>query len=84
MLAEFELINEESVKAIDKALKRNRLTRLWLVHRLDRDFGIKVNPAHIAAVFSGKRKIGRKTQRMLWCAEKIIAEYENFYGEGRE
>lgn len=81
MMRDYESINEESVKAIVKALKRNRLTNLWLIHRLDKDWGIKVNPAHLAPVFSGKRRIGRKTQRMLWCAEQIIKEYEEFYKE---
>ena len=81
MMRDYELINAESVKAVDKALKRNKLTNLWLIHRLDKDWGIKVNAAHLAAVFSGKRGIGRRTQRMIWCAEQVIKEYEEFYKE---
>lgn len=79
MMRDYELINEESAKAIDRALKRNKLTNLWLIHRLDKDWGIKVNYAHISAVLNGKRAIGPRTQRMLWCAEQIIKEYEEFY-----
>ena len=79
MIHDYELVNDESAKAIKSALARNKLTNDWLIHRLDRDWGIKVNYAHISAVLNGKRPIGRKTQRMLWCAEQIIREYEEFY-----
>jgi hypothetical protein len=79
MMRDYESINEESAKAIKRALARNKLTNDWLIHRLDRDWGIQVNYAHISAVLNGKRAIGPRTQRMLWCAEQIIKEYEEFY-----
>lgn len=79
MMRDYEAINAESAKAIKRALARNKLTNDWLIHRLDKDWGIKVNYAHISAVLNGKRAIGPRTQRMLWCAEQIIKEYEEFY-----
>ena len=79
MMRDYESMNAESAKAIKKALARNRLSQEWLIYRLDRDWGIKVNYAHISAVLNGKRTIGVRTQRMLWCSEQIIKEYEEFY-----
>lgn len=79
MMRDYESINEESAKEIKRALARNRLGQDWLIHRLDKDWGIKVNYAHISAVLNGKRALGARTQRMLWCAEQIIKEYEEFY-----
>lgn len=79
MMRDYESMNAESAKAIKRALARNKLSSDWLIHRLDKDWGIKVNYAHISAVFNGKRQIGPRTQRMLWCAEQIIKEYEEFY-----
>ena len=81
MMHDYESMNAESAKAIKRALARNRLSQEWLVYRLDQDWGIKVNYAHISAVLSGKRAIGPRTQRMLWCAEQIIKQYEEFYKE---
>ena len=81
MMRDYELMNTESAKAIKRALARNKLSSDWLIHRLDKDWGIKVNYAHISAVLNGKRAIGPRTQRMLWCAEQIIKEYEEFYKE---
>ncbi len=81
MPEKYEEMNVLNAKEIKTALARNVLTQRWLMHRLDRDWGIKVNYAALSDVLEGKRPIGRKMQRMLWCADQIIKEYEEFYKE---
>ena len=75
----FDYIGVDDATAVKKALERNRLTHKWLMHRLDRDFGIKVNRSYLSSVIEGKRAIGPKTQRLIWCAHRVIEEYESFY-----
>lgn len=81
MPEKYEEMNELHAKAIKAALLRHHLTQRWLLHRLDRDWGIKVSYVVLSDVLEGKRPIGRKMQRMLWCAGQIIKEYEEFYKE---
>lgn len=75
----FELVTVDTARAVKEALERNRLTQKWLIFRLDKDFGIKIQKTALSEVFEGKRSIGKKMQRMLWCAERVIEEYESFY-----
>lgn len=79
MSYEYEEMNELNAKAIKQALARNVLSQKWLRHRLDRDWGIKVSYVVLSDVLDGKRPLGRKMKRMLWCSEQIIREYEEFY-----
>ena len=82
MRYEYETMNVDDAKRIKQALARHRLSQEWLIHRLDRDWGIKINYAAMSAVLAGKRTIGRRMQRMLWCSNQIIKKYEDFYREG--
>ena len=75
----FDYVNVDDAKALLGMLNRNRLTTKWLIHRLNRDFGIKVNTSYLSQVMNGKREIGPKTQRLIWCAHRVIEEYESFY-----
>ena len=75
----FELVTVDTARAVKDALERNRLTQKWLIFRLDKDFGIQIQKSVLSEVFEGKRPIGKKMQRMLWCAERVIEEYESFY-----
>ncbi len=76
----FELVTVDDARAVKAALERDRLTQKWLIFRLDRDFGIKIKKAQLSAVLDGKRPMGKKTQRLIWCAQRVIEEYERFYG----
>lgn len=76
----FELITADNAKEVKYALERNRLTQKWLMHRLDRDFGIVVGKQQLSDVLEGRKPIGSKTQRLIWCCERVIEEYEKYYG----
>lgn len=76
----FELVTVDDARAVKERLDRNRLNQLWLIHRLDRDFGIRVKKSQLSETLDGKRPIGPRTQRLIWCCGCIIDEYEKFYG----
>lgn len=75
----FDLIDMDDVAQIKKKLERNRLSYKWLIHRLNRDFGIKVKPAFLSQVMEGRKALGPKTRRMIWCCLRVVEEYESFY-----
>ena len=75
----FGLITVDDARALKTALDRNRLTQKWLMHRLDRDFGIKIRKSQLSEIMDGKRPLGPKMQRLIWCATRVIEEYESFY-----
>lgn len=75
----FGLITVDDARALKVALERNRLTQKWLMHRLDRDFGIKIRKSQLSEIMDGKRPIGPKMQRLIWCSARVIDEYESFY-----
>ena len=75
----FGLITVDDARALKVALERNRLTQKWLMFRLDRDFGIKVRKTQMSEIIEGKRPLGPKTQRLIWCSARVIDEYESFY-----
>lgn len=79
----FKLMTVDNARAIKAALERNRLTQTWLMHRLDRDFGIRVKKSQLSEILDGKRPLGPKTQRLIWICEGILEEYESYY-EGRK
>ena len=76
----FELVTVDDARAVKERLERNKLNQLWLIHRLDRDFGIRVKKSQLSETLEGKRPIGPRTQRLIWCCACIIDEYEKFYG----
>ena len=78
-----EVIGIENAKAVKKALDRNVLSQKWLLHRLDRDWGLQLKPSELSEVLYGKRPVGPKMQKVIWCAEQVIAEYESFYNSKR-
>ena len=78
-----EVIGVDNAKAVKKALDRNRLSQKWLLWRLDQDWGLKLKPSEICELLYGKRPMGPKMQKAIWCAERIIAEYEGFYNSKR-
>ena len=78
------MIGIENAKAVKAALDRNRLSQKWLLWRLDQDWGFKLKPSELSELLYGKRPVGPKMQKVLWCAEQIIAEYESFYKERRK
>ena len=77
------VIDAENARAVKAALDRNRLSQKWLLWRLDQDWGFKLKPSELSELLYGKRPVGPKMQRVLWCAERIITEYESFYNERR-
>ena len=77
------VIDAENARAVKAALDRNRLSQKWLLWRLDQDWGFKLKPSELSELLYGKRPVGPKMQRVLWCAEQIITEYESFYNERR-
>ena len=76
----FDLVTMDNAKAIKGQLDRNRLTQQWLMHRLDRDFGIRVKKSQLSEILDGKRPLGPRTKRLIWCCERVLEEYEKFYG----
>ena len=76
----FELVTVDNARAVKEALERNRLTQLWLIYRLDKDFGIRVKKSQLSEILDGKRTLGPRTQRLIWCCERVLEEYEKFYG----
>lgn len=77
--AAYELITTDDAAAVRERLERNRLTQKWLIFRLDRDWGIQVKKSQFSEILDGKRALGPKTQRLIWCCLRIIDEYESFY-----
>lgn len=75
----FEMVTVDSARAVKTALERHRLTQMWLIYRLDQDFGIKVRKSQLSEILDGKRPIGPRTQRLIWCCERVLEEYESFY-----
>ena len=75
----FDLINVDDIVTIRKSLERNQLPYKWLMHRLDRDFGIKVKQSFLSQVMEGHKGLGPKTRRMIWCSLRVVEEYESFY-----
>ena len=82
MQYDYETMTIDDARRIKKALARNKLSQEWLIHRLDRDWGIQIIYAALSAVLAGKRTSGRRMQRMLWCSDQIIKKYEDFYRKG--
>lgn len=78
-----EVMGVENARAVKAALDRNRLSQKWLLWRLDQDWGLKIKPSEFSELLYGKRTVGPKMQRVLWCAEQVITEYESFYKERR-
>ena len=76
----YEYITPDDAATVRARLDRNRLTQKWLIFRLDRDWGISVKSSQLSEILDGKRPLGPKTQRLIWCCLKIIEEYEKFYG----
>lgn len=77
--AAFELISIDDATTVRERLERNRLTQKWLIFRLDHDWGIQVKKSQLSEILDGKRPLGPKTQRLIWCCLRIIEEYEKFY-----
>lgn len=75
----FELVTMDDARAVKIALERNRLTQKWLMHRLDRDFGIKVKKNQFSDILEGRKSLGLKTKRLIWCCERVLEEYEKYY-----
>ena len=75
------LIDIDNAKAVKAALDRNRLSQKWLLYRLDQDWGLKLKPSELSELLYGKRPVGPKMQKAIWCAEQVIAEYESFYNK---
>lgn len=78
-----DVIGVDNAKAVKKALDRNRLSQKWLLWRLDQDWGLKLKPSELSELLYGKRTVGPKMQKVLWCAEQVLAEYESFYNKKR-
>lgn len=70
----------DDAAAVRERLDRNRLTQKWLIFRLDRDWGISVKKSQLSEILDGKRALGPKTQKLIWCSLRVIDEYERFYG----
>ena len=77
--AAFELMTVDDAARVRERLDKNRLSQKWLLFRLDRDWGIQVKRSQLSEIIDGKRPIGPKTQRLIWCCLKVIEEYEKFY-----
>ena len=78
-----EIMGVDNARAVKAALDRNRLSQKWLLWRLDQDWGLKLKPSELSELLCGKRPVGPKMQKVLWCSEQIITEYETFYKERR-
>ena len=78
--AAYELMTLDDAAAVRERLDRNRLTQKWLIFRLDRDWGISVRKSQLSEILDGKRALGPKTQKLIWCSLRVIDEYERFYG----
>lgn len=76
----YELMTLDDAAAVRERLDRNRLTQKWLIFRLDRDWGISVKKSQLSEILDGKRALGPKTQKLIWCSLRVIDEYERFYG----
>lgn len=76
----YELMTLDDAVAVRERLDRNRLTQKWLIFRLDRDWGISVKKSQLSEILDGKRALGPKTQKLIWCSLRVIDEYERFYG----
>lgn len=76
----FELVTVDDARAVKEHLDKNRLNQRWLIYRLDRDFGIRVKKSQLSETLDGKRPIGPRTQRLIWCCRCVVEEYEKFYG----
>ena len=76
----YELMTLDDAAAVRARLDRNRLTQKWLIFRLDRDWGISVKKSQLSEILDGKRALGPKTQKLIWCSLRVIDEYERFYG----
>ena len=76
----YELMTLDDASAVRERLDRNRLTQKWLIFRLDRDWGISVKKSQLSEILDGKRALGPKTQKLIWCSLRVIDEYERFYG----
>lgn len=82
-----QMVDEISVldaKKIQRALYNYCLSQKWLQLRLDRDWGIKIHTSQLSEVLDGKRNLGPKMRLVVWCSQQIIAQYEEFYGSGRD
>lgn len=79
---QFELdeISVADAKRVGRALFEYRLTQGWLILRLNRDWGIQIRQSQLSEVIAGKRELGPKMRLVIWCAQQVIAQYEEFYG----
>ena len=75
----FDTMNESDAQALKQRLERARLTQAWLMFRLDRDFGISIKKSYLSELLDGKRPLGYKTRRIIWCGIKVMDEYEAYY-----
>ena len=76
----FELVTVDDAKAVKTRLEKCRLTQLWLIYRLNRDFGIRIKKSQLSEILDGKRTPGPRTQRIIWCCDRVMEEYEKYYG----
>ena len=77
--AAYELITADDAATARERLERNRLTQKWLIFRLDRDWGIRVKKSQLSEILDGKRALGPKTQKLIWCCLRILYENDRFY-----
>ena len=75
----FELMTVDDATRVRERLDKNRLSQKWLLFRLDRDWGIQVRKSQLSEILDGKRALGPKTQRLIWCCHRVIEDYESFY-----
>ena len=69
-------ISQADAKEIYKKLINHRLTQKWLIYRLNRDYGVRVQYSAFSELITGKRPIGRKMQLVIYLSYKIIEQYE--------
>lgn len=71
--------NLERVREIKAKLERHCLSVQWLVIRLYTDHGLAVNRSGLSHILSGERISGEQTERVIDCAERVLARYEECY-----
>ena len=79
-----EDISVSDAKKVGRALYNYRLTLQWLQLRLERDWGITIQYSQLSEVIAGKRELGPKMRLAVYCAMKVIEQYEDFYGYKRK
>ena len=59
-------ISVSDAKKIGRALYNYRLTQQWLILRLDKDWGVKINYTLLSEVIAGKRALGPKPSYRIY------------------